>query len=74
MSSITELQHGEALERYEAAIESRQPCVIYRPKLFIDGDHWCALYGENIQDGVCGFGKTPYLAMMDFNKSWDKEL
>ena len=25
--------------------------TLYRP-LFVDGNQWCALYGENIQDGV----------------------
>lgn len=34
---------------------------------FPDGDHWCVLWGENLQDGVAGFGKTPYLAVLDFN-------
>jgi hypothetical protein len=35
---------------------------------------WCALYGENIQDGVAGFGKSPSLAMIDFDANWFKEL
>ena len=28
-----------------------------------DGDQWCALYGENLQEGVAGFGRTPAEAM-----------
>lgn len=28
-----------------------------------DGDQWCALYGENLQEGIAGFGDTPYNAM-----------
>ncbi len=47
---------------------------ILKPKIFIDGDSWCVLYGENIQDGICGFGNTPTLAIYDFNKSWDRSL
>jgi hypothetical protein len=41
-----------------------------KPRLFIDGDMWCALYGENLQDGVAGFGETPDLAAKDFDKNW----
>ncbi len=47
---------------------------LLNPKIFIDGNKWCVLYGENIQDGVCGFGASPSLAVYDFNKSWKKEL
>lgn len=29
----------------------------------IDGDMWCALLGENLQEGVAGFGDTPQEAL-----------
>lgn len=54
--------------------ELRRPCVLFRPALFIDGDQWCALYGENLQEGVAGFGDTPELAMLDLDlqfKTWN---
>lgn len=51
-----------------------RPSTIYRPRLFIDGNKWCALYGENIQDGVCGFGDSPEAACDDFDRAWSKEL
>ena len=44
------------------------------PKVSIDGNQWCVLYGENLQDGVAGFGDSPLLAMFDFNKAWHKKL
>jgi hypothetical protein len=47
---------------------------ILKPKIFIDGNKWCVLYGENIQDGICGFGDTPRKAVYDFNKAWDVSL
>lgn len=47
---------------------------LLNPKIFIDGKKWCVIYGENIQDGICGFGDTPRLAVYDFNKSWDVSL
>ena len=40
-----------------------------KPRLYIDGDKWCCLYGESIQSGVCGFGSTPYDAIVSFNKA-----
>lgn len=50
------------------------PSTIYKPKLSIDGDQWCALYGENLQDGVAGFGNSPAEAYSDFDKNWVTDL
>ncbi len=50
------------------------PSVMYRPALSIDGDQWCALYGDDIQSGVAGFGDSPSLAMSDFDKNWYAKL
>ena len=47
-----------------------EPSAIYRPKIYRDGDQWCALYGDNLQDGVSGFGDSPAQAMQHFNKCW----
>lgn len=51
-----------------------EPSAMYRPSLSIDGDKWCALYGENLQDGVAGFGDSPAEAMQNFNKAWRQKL
>ena len=59
--------------RYVAG-QYERPCVLFRPKLTIDGDQWCALYGVNIQEGVAGFGKSPKEAMESFDKAWGEEL
>ena len=48
------------------------PHVVYKPKLSKDGDQWCALLGDNIQEGVCGFGDTPADAMWQFDAAWSK--
>ncbi|GEA16789.1 hypothetical protein E308F_30350 [Moorella sp. E308F] len=32
-------------------------------KLFRDGDMWCALLGEDLMEGVVGFGKTALKAL-----------
>jgi len=47
---------------------------ILKPKIFIDGNQWCVLYGKNIQDGVCGFGSSPQNAINAFNKAFTEEL
>ncbi len=52
----------------------RTPAEIYHPRIYIDGNQWCALYGENLQDGVAGFGDSPELAMQDFNKAWSATI
>ena len=57
-----------AVSAYEA------PSAIFRPKIYIDGNMWCALYGDNLQDGVAGFGDSPAAAMWDFDINWHAKL
>lgn len=54
----------------EAASEYARPSAVYRPVLIADGDQWCALYGEDLQVGVAGFGETPFAAMYAFDRAW----
>lgn len=63
---------GQAWQQAAAAHE--RPCVLWKPRLFIDGNQWCALFGENIQDGVAGFGDSPDEAMWAFDTAWRKKL
>jgi hypothetical protein len=53
-----------------AGLEMSRPFILLRPKMFPDGNQWCALYGEDLQSGVCGFGDTPEKAAQDFDKNW----
>lgn len=48
--------------------------AMFKPKLSIDGDQYCWLLGDNLQEGVAGFGKSPYLAALDFNRNFHKKL
>ena len=57
-------------QMYANACDQSAPSLLIKPRLFIDGDQWCALYGENLQDGVAGFGDTPDKAMRDFDLQW----
>lgn len=56
----------------QAAYDFMRPSVLFRPALSIDGNKWCALYGDNLQDGVAGFGDSPDAAMRDFDTRWHK--
>lgn len=58
----------------ETAIAARAPHVLLRPKVFIDGNQWCALYGDNLQDGIAGFGNSPADAMAAFDVAYAKPL
>ena len=73
-SSAGHVAHQAALEALYAAYEMRRPSVLWRPKVFVDGDHWCALYGENLQDGVAGFGDSPESAMTAFDAAWSAKI
>ena len=46
------------------------PFSTLKPKIHKDGNQWCVLLGENIQEGVVGFGDTPMKAIL----AWNEEL
>lgn len=62
-----EMQYNSLVQQAEYNLVS-----LLKPKIYKDGNQWCVLYGENLQDGIAGFGDTPYLAILDFNKNWNK--
>lgn len=53
--------------------EVRRPSVLFRPALSADGSMWCALYGEDLMNGIAGFGETAEEAMRAFDKAWLQE-
>ena len=65
-----------AQSRHNAAIEAEEMNLValLKPRIFIDGNKWCVLYGGSVQDGVAGFGETPRLAVYDFIKAWGRPL
>lgn len=48
--------------------------AMLKPKVSIDGNQWCVLYGENLQDGVAGFGDTLMKAIYDFNSNFHQPI
>lgn len=53
-----------------AAGAHERPSVLYRPRLSKENGLWRALYGDNPDSGVAGYGATPAEAMYDFDKRW----
>ena len=45
-----------------------------KPRLFIDGDMYCFLYGDDLMSGVAGFGITANEAAINFRDNWYKPL
>lgn len=70
-AEMTHAANSSAAAQHEAtALEMQRASVLYRPALSIEGGQWCALYGDNLNDGVAGFGDSPADAMADFDKAW----
>lgn len=67
-------RHNLAVALQDICGQHLRPSTIHKPRVFPDGDAWCALYGDSIQEGVAGFGKSPELAMLDFDDNWHKEM
>lgn len=42
------------------------PLLTPRPRVFRDGDQYCALHGEDLQCGIAGFGDTPAQAVESY--------
>ena len=71
--SSSALQHARMCATEEME-ERLRPSVVFRPEVYPDGNKWCALYGENLQEGVAGFGDSPDEAMRAFDVAWCTEL
>jgi hypothetical protein len=67
-------QLGEA--QLSAAVEAQEYNLVALLGLapYPDGNSWCVLWGANLQDGVCGFGDTPYMAVIDFNRAMHRKV
>lgn len=66
-------QWNAAEMAFRTEVERQRPFYLLRPAIYPDGSMWCALYGENLQEGVAGFGETPELAAADFDKNWREQ-
>lgn len=62
----------EAQMNYWAAKQDLSLVESLKPSITKDGDQWCCLYGDNLQEGIAGFGDTPYQAILNFNTEFNK--
>ena len=72
-NAIANEAHMTAAAWQCAAYDHQRPSVLFKPTLSADGDMWCALLGDNLQEGVAGFGETPAKAMYAFDDAFNKE-
>ncbi len=67
---MNEVEQHEMMCRADESHEYMRPFVLLKPHMAKDGNAWICLYGDNIQEGVCGIGNTPDEASRDFDKNW----
>lgn len=76
LSHQAELEHRERMnilyENRDAQVTELASMLKITP--YKDGNQWCVLWGENIQEGICGFGDTPFKALLDFNNNYMSEI
>jgi|SRR3990172_1780501 len=58
------------IDRMIKPVEKRRPSFELKIVPKLDGNKWCALYGENLQEGIAGFGDSPDESMLNFDKEW----
>ena len=73
---MTDLEHETIANNYARSCDLRCPSALFigALKFSVDGDQWCCLLGENLQDGVAGFGDSPAKAATDFDRAWTASL
>jgi hypothetical protein len=64
-------QHDQYMKHYEEMVTLGEERILkfiaaLNPKFSKDGNLYCYLYGDNLQEGIAGFGDTPYMAAVDF--------
>lgn len=74
-NAINHYQSIQHQEKINLIISEQEMVLVKTFSLvpFKDGDMWCVLLGPNLQEGIAGFGKTPYEAINDFNNSFNKK-
>lgn len=72
IENVAQSFHAAANAQRYAADQSCRPFVLLRPKIYPDGNMWCALYGDDLMAGVAGFGETPEKAAAAFDIEWTK--
>lgn len=65
----TEAIASRARSDHELKLHNLWPIEMFKPKLSADGDQWCFLLGDNLQEGIAGFGDTVEEAAHAFSRA-----
>ena len=63
----------ETMKRY-CTSHPDSPVAVRRPKLFLKSGMWIALLGDNIEDGIAGFGSSVEGALRAFDMIYRRTL
>lgn len=76
MNSINHYEFLQHQEKLNYHITKNQLVFIetFNIKPYKDGNQWCVILGENIQEGIVGFGNSPFEAIVNFNNNMYQSL
>lgn len=79
MSELADELDGHAanlrwVREQDLSYELLRPFMLMKTHISRDGNKWCVLYGDNLQDGVAGFGDSPDEASRAFDKEWYQKV
>lgn len=69
-SEIIETQLKLITKQVETEHQKQRPFMLLKPKLFMEGNQWAAMYGDEPSLSLLGFGDTPEEAARDFDHAW----
>ena len=72
VSEIIGIEMNRATSEEDTARKSNLWAVILGLKPTLDGNQWCFLYGDNLQTGVAGFGRSVVEAMANFERAMEE--
>jgi hypothetical protein len=73
-SELSQQTHDNYIKNYEEICATGERKILVfigelKPKFSKDGDMYCYLLGDNLQEGIAGFGEIPWKAALDlYNK------
>ena len=72
---LNELHRAFENEMREISYQYTRPHFMYKIIPYKDGNQWCALLGENIHEGIVGFGSSAAEALQNFDIAYfDKQI
>ena len=73
IQDIDDEKLAQRIELYAAA-HPGSPSAVRRPKVFHKSETWIALLGDNVEDGIIGYGDTIEAALRSFDARYLSQL